>query len=623
MKKFYFSRFEDRRPYQPVEDTWLRTLIFKISGSLTLLTGIAYMIWRWTSTINHEHPVFSYTLVFAETFSFIGICLYVFDMWHPKDYEKQRAPEMLSEIEPLEGRSDRALKVDVFIATLNEEAELLRYTIRDTKEMRVPNGVIVKIYLLDDGRRDGRDPQKENVKEVCMQEGVSYVTRETNSGYKAGNLKNGLAHSDGDIFVILDADSRPFPGFLENTLGYFRKQNVGWVQTCHWFYDTTEALPLSEYIIRSTRIQSRFMQKLIRIIPSKIKTGEDIFGSDPRQFYQVLLRRRNYHNASFCCGAGSIHRREAVHGTALKIFSKTLKTTIGEVGKKYKLLDSEQLKKLSGKVLKEVEYTPFMYHASEDLYTSMVIHSDRDNKWESVLHPFAECKLLSPQDVGSFVKQRCRYAEGSIDIAIHDNPLFKSGLTWRQKVCYFHTAWSYFSCLWIFVFLLSPIFYFLSHVVPVSCDTADFLKFFLPFMLFNQVSDKTGSWGISQKRGKQYYICLFWFNLVSIIKVFSGKKVKFNCTPKSKQKSEQPLRYAWPHLALTTLTLGGICKDSIAIYFHQLEFSLAYSVNVVWGLLNCYALNVFVRAAYWNIESDPVDEEKSADQMAEKELIIQ
>jgi hypothetical protein len=157
----------------------------------------------------------------------------------------------------------------------------------------------------------------------------------------------------------------------------------------------------------------------------------------------------------------------------------------------------------------------------------------------------------------------------------------------------------------------------------VSCSTKDFLLFFLPFVFFNTISDKAGSWGISQKRGKQYYICLFWFNLVSIIKVFSGKKVKFNVTPKSKQSGGQPLRYAWPHITLIALTLGGILKDTVLVYYDHNEFSLAYAINVVWGLLNCYTLNVFVRAAFWNFDTEEVEETQQETVTQGKELIIQ
>jgi len=48
-------------------------------------------------------------------------------------------------------------------------------------------------------------------------------------------------------------------------------------------------------------------------------------------FYDIIQRRRNWANASFCCGAGSVHRREAVMESALKAYSKSIDKAVNEV----------------------------------------------------------------------------------------------------------------------------------------------------------------------------------------------------------------------------------------------------------------------------------------------------
>src|SRR3712207_7809011 len=45
--------------------------------------------------------------------------------------------------------------------------------------------------------------------------------------------------------------------------------------------------------------------------------------------FDVILRRRNWANASFCCGAGSIHRREAVMEAALRQWSDQVAAAAG------------------------------------------------------------------------------------------------------------------------------------------------------------------------------------------------------------------------------------------------------------------------------------------------------
>ena len=126
------------------------------------------------------------------------------------------------------------------------------------------------------------------------------------------------------------------------------------------------------------------------------------------------------------------------------------------------------------------EITPFKFHASEDIYTSIMLHADKENKWESIQHPDIECKMLSTQDLDSWIKQHRRYAEGSLDIALRDNPILKRGLTWRQKLCYFNTIWSYFAPFWIIIFLLSPVIFFSPFRYPYELIVLIFSNIFFP-----------------------------------------------------------------------------------------------------------------------------------------------
>lgn len=102
--------------------------------------------------------------------------------------------------------------------------------------MDYPGPLDYKVHVLDDGRRP-------EMKAVCDQEGANYISRQTNIGFKAGNLRNGLEQTDGDFLIICDADTRVFPTLLSHTLGYFRDPDVAWVQTPQWFFDLPEGKP--------------------------------------------------------------------------------------------------------------------------------------------------------------------------------------------------------------------------------------------------------------------------------------------------------------------------------------------------------------------------------------------
>ncbi|MGZ3920311.1 MAG: glycosyltransferase [Bacteroidia bacterium] len=612
-KKFYFNKYDDRRPYPAIVDNKYRTLLFQFLGIITIALGLAYLSWRWRHSLNHDAMFFSIVLVTAETLSFISTVMIIINYWSYKDPEKAPPVHYLSDIEELQGRPNRPLRIDIFIATFNEDVELVRYSIIDAKKIKYPYpDVQIKIYVLDDGRRDGRNPNMENMKTVAEEEGVGYLIREHNHGYKAGNLKNALEHTNGDIFVILDADTRPFPDFLINTSGYFRNKKIAWVQTPQWFYDTTEAEPLSEVINNKLHLTKAkgFFRKNVKAISNfffgKIEINEDIFGNDPRLFYDVILRKRNFYNAAFCCGAGSVHRREAIMSLAVKDFADKIRHLRSDLLSRKK--NREEIDEETTELLKKEEIIPFKFHASEDIYTSIMLHADKDNRWESIQHAGIECKMLSTQDLDSWIKQHQRYAEGSLDIAFKDNPIFIKGLTLGQRICYFSTIWSYFAPLWILIFLLSPVIFFFTLQLPVKAYSFEFFKYFLPFQIANTLAMLVGCWGISTKRGDQYYISSFWFMIISIISVVRGKKVKFNVTPKGKSFAKNT-QHILPHMIIIGLTIFGIAFNAVLLYLGKHPTPSGFAANSFWCIFNIISLSIMIRAAYWK----SADEEQASE----------
>lgn len=603
MKQFYFHKFEDRKPYSAIPDNKYRTILFQFTGIITITLGIAYLYWRWRYSLNPDALWFALPLVLAESLSFFSTVMIVINFWSNKDAEKAPPVHCLSEIEDLDGRSERPVKIDVFIATYNEDVELVRQSIQDAKNMKYPfPDVSIKIYVLDDGRRDGRDTTKENMKIVADEEGVEYKIREHNEGYKAGNLKNALEHTKGDLFVILDADTRVFPNFLINTTGYFRREKVAWVQTPQWFYDTTEAQKLSTIINAKLKIENKYLSRFVDIVFGKVKLNEDIFGNDPRLFYDAILRKRNFYNAAFCCGAGSIHRREATMSLAIKDFADGLKKL--ETDLISKNINSNEIHDQKNILLLKQEIIPFKFHASEDIYTSIMLHADKEHKWESIQHADIECKMLSTQDLDSWIKQHQRYAAGSLDIAFKDNPIFIKGLSPGQRICYFSTIWSYFAPLWILVFLLSPIVFFFTLSLPVKTYSFDFLKYFLPFQLMNTITITLGCWGISTKRGDQYYISSFWFMLMALFSVLKGKEVKFNVTPKGKHFAKNT-QHILPHIIIISLTILGLIYNSVLVLKDYHPCVSGFCTNLFWCIFNIISLSIMIRAAQWKpLEAD-------------------
>jgi cellulose synthase (UDP-forming) len=73
------------------------------------------------------------------------------------------------------------------------------------------------------------------------------------------------------------------------------------------------------------------------------------------------------------------------------------------------------------------EFTPYKFHVSEDIYTSIELHSDPVRTLEVGAASLGRVQMLSPQDLLSWTVQRFKYAGGSLDILFHDNPAVPAG----------------------------------------------------------------------------------------------------------------------------------------------------------------------------------------------------
>lgn len=595
---FYFERFEDRRPPPPLPHAPGIELAWQCLALFALVLGANYIRWRWSESLNWNALWFAIPLVVAETLAYLGLVLFAFNIWLQRDVPGQPPPSRIDECTggpaPPPPGEQRPVGVDVFITTYNEEEALVRISIREAKALRYPHPIALRIHVLDDGRRPA-------MRQVATEEGVHYITRDSNIGFKAGNLRNAMELTHGDFIVICDADTRLFPGFLESTLGYFRDPDVAWVQTPQWFYDIPEGESLPDWMQRHYGTPGRWLGRLAQRLVGPVRVGEDPFINDPKMFYDVILRRRNWCHASFCCGAGSIHRREAVMQAALRSFALTVDRQARNQARQESdpRRRHELARTLRAQVALREELTPYKFHVSEDIYTSIVLHNDPARRWKSVLHPGVESRMLSPQDLLTWVIQRFKYAGGTLDIALRDNPLLRGGMTLTQRLMYLGTFWSYLGCLWNTVFLVAPIVYLFTGVPPLSAYSMAFYLHAIPFIVATELAFMLGTWGIRSWEGKSSYLAFFSINLRALWMVLRGQKIKFHVTPKARQEGNH-LGLVLPQLAVIVLTVVGLLQAAWRVFVGNAGHELPSLVlNTAWGLNNVLALLPMVRAALW------------------------
>ena len=601
MPEFYFEKFESRRPPAPLPHSRAVEITWQALAIATLIAGAIYLHWRWTASLNFDALWFAIPLVLAETCAYVGLVLFTANLWKVRDYPRRPPPRSFADCVRPEEAIDRPISVDVFIATYSEEEELVRLSIRDAKRVAYPHSIDLKVYVLDDGRRP-------TMAQVAHEEGVGYITRDNNVGFKAGNLRNAMEQTSGDFIVICDADTRPFPTMLEHTLGYFRDPDVAIVQTPQWFYDIPEGRPLHEAWGRAAGAPGRWLARAIEAVVGEIRVGEDPFANDPAMFYDIIQRRRNAWNAAFCCGAGSIHRREAVMFVALREFSGLVagsaKDTRSVMDRLLRRRDAGREALARWQAAQEQELTPYKFHVSEDIYSTIVLHQEKSRNWKTVLHPEVESKMLSPQDLLSWTIQRFKYAGGSLDIFFNDNPIVKPGLSPMQRVMYLATFWSYFAALWNLVFLIAPLVYLVTGIPPVSAYTGDFFARALPFLVLNELAFMVGTWGLSGYKGKVTYLASFPMSLRALWAVLRKKKISFPVTPKQRQAGNQ-LHLVWPQIALMVITFAAFAYAAVRLALGSDDYSVGgLLVNGLWGLNNILAMSIMVRAAFWKPEDE-------------------
>ena len=607
------TRFERQVPWTITHHSAAHQMVWQFLATSSLVFGVWYLWWRWTESLNFDALWFSLPLVIAETGAFFGLLLFTANVWSDQTPPRGALPQGLRDVTDDPDAPERPISVDVFFATYSEDPEIVRLGLRDARCMTYPYPIDVRLHVLDDGRRP-------SMAAVAKEEAANYITRPDNIGFKAGNLRNAMDQTSGDFVVICDADTRPFPNLLTETLGYFRDPRMAWVQTPQWFWDIPPGVPLPAALGRRLGRFGQAVGRAVEAVIGPVRLGEDPFGNDPQLFYDFILRRRNRANAAFCCGAGSVHRREAVMEGAVREWAGEVDDVVARQERKVRRLTKEvsidvglaDANRMAG--AREVDFTPFKLHVSEDIYTSIRLHQDRERGWKSVQHPVVVSRMMSPNDLLSWTIQRFKYAGGTLDILRTDNPLFRRGLTFWQKVMYGVTFYSYLSPLWNIVFIVWPIIFLFTALVPVSTYSMDFFLHIVPFLLLNELAQLCGLWGARTMAGRRWYMAMFPLNLKALWTVARGKRISFPVTPKDRTEGRFLHLVKW-QLLLVLLTLAGMAYAWTLHLAGLGEYSLGGLIaNTVWGANNVLSLLPIIRAAVWSPDPEydqPVMEGKA------------
>ncbi len=264
-------------------------------------------------------------------------------------------------------------------------------------------------------------------------------------------------------------------------------------------------------------------------------------------FFGPICKGKNRSNSAFMCGTNMVLKREALE-------------SVGGMCE---------------------------FNIAEDFLTSLFVHS---KKWKSVYVPEVLAEGLAPEDFLSYYKQQFRWARGSLEIIFKYNPLFRSGMTWSQKLEYLSSASYYLSGVIVFVNMIFPIIFMFTGAVPVESSTMAIALFFIPYIYgVMYILQRSNNFSYTFE-ALSFSVSSFYLQITAIIAVLTNKKTSFAVTSKT-QVSGNFLYLATPHLIYILVGVIGIIY-----YYLNVGFNPSLVTNALWFSLNVVMFIPFIYA---------------------------
>jgi cellulose synthase/poly-beta-1,6-N-acetylglucosamine synthase-like glycosyltransferase len=198
--------------------------------------------------------------------------------------------------------------IDVYLPSCGEERSIVENTLRHVKLLDYPKDKL-KVYVLD----DSKDLEHNKwLASLSSDLDFNYISR-VNKGElkKAGNIRNAFAQTNGELFLILDADFAPRPDMLKEMSPYMQDKEIAIVQSPQFFTVDDDQNTIQK--------GAGYIQEL---------------------FYRLIQVNRQRWNASICVGTCTLYRRSALEahgGTAAIGYSEDVHTGVQAIYDGYKI----------------------------------------------------------------------------------------------------------------------------------------------------------------------------------------------------------------------------------------------------------------------------------------------
>src|SRR6516225_2368932 len=265
-----------------------------------------------------------------------------------------------------------------------------------------------------------------------------------------------------------------------------------------------------------------------------VQTAQHFFNPDPYErnlkltgrippeqhfFYHVIQPGNDFWNSAFFCGSCAVLRRAAVE-------------SIGGI-------KTETV--------------------TEDAHTAMELHA---RGFDSVYLRMPLAAGLATETFAAHVKQRMRWARGMAQILRRDCPLFRSGLSFPQRLNYFNAMLHFFFGIPRLILILTPLTFAYLGLHPIRADALAVIAYILPHVGLSTIANSI----ISRRFRHSFWAAVYEVSIapytagVTLLALLNPRLGKFNVTDKGTNLNESyfDLRTNWVTVLLLGLSMAGL-----------------------------------------------------------------
>lgn len=653
-----------------------RLLLMRVVVVLTLLLGVNYVAWRWLFSLNWDAWWIAVPLIVAETYSLIDVCLFGMMMWKARGREAPPAPAAGLTVDVFIATYNEPVDL---VMTTALAAQRIRYPhstwILDDgsrSEMReraeaAGIGYISRGAEWDDRPRHAKAGNINNALQAT--DGEFILILDADMIPRPEILHHTLGYFDDPLVALVQtpqvfsnvATGDPLGSQAPLFYGPIQRGKDGWNAA---FFCGSNAILRREALMQLGIVG--YVRELDRSIAGALRAAARVIdkarsnpaASDPAvaaaldDVTAAVKEAREQLRAHAPLGEVTyrLHRRVdaatqsivASDVAGIEADLRELAALAGpsgagatpeeqafDVEQAVAALATRELSPLNAleavqAVLRTIgvdragEAQPVMPLATisvtEDMATSMRMHG---MGWKSVYHHELLADGLAPEDLGTMLTQRLRWAQGTMQVLLRENPLVQWGMSLPQRLMYFATMWSYLSGYAAVVYFAAPIIFLVLGILPVHAYAVEFFARFIPFMIVNQLLFVIAARGAPTWRGQQYSLALFPVWIKACTTAFNNVVLRiplgFAVTPKTRPSNNGPQWHLIrTQLVVMVLLVLAIIAGCVRLFVNGAE-PIGTAVNIAWAIYDLVVLSVLFQAATFK-GYDPVAE---AERLAE------